>query len=334
MVCLLPYTGAQLCMKDCVIWLTGSILRSRPISAVISTCAITQPKQDPDISQLDPKLQQQWDHDKNAHLGTIIVQPGSSRVVSWRCTECPDGYPHEWKAPVSRRTSNNGCPFCKGRRVCKHNSLATQATDIAASWDAAANIGTPHDYTAHSSHRAQWMCPTCKHKWSALIQRHVSFSSGCPQCYNARRSLSNLTRPTFAACNHPLLGHWDHEANVRDGLYPEKIRLRSHKLVHWVCHKCPRGCLHKYQATPNDRTGKGSGCPYCSGNKACKCNSLQSLFPDIAQEWDDEQNEGTPDDCTSQSGCSVWWKSAEHGSWHQKIRARTDSRLKKHQKQT
>ena len=43
-------------------------------------------------------------------------------------------------------------------------------------------------------------------------------------------------------------------------------------------------------------------CTHCSCHKACKCTSLQALFPDIAQEWDDERNTGTPDDaCTGVS---------------------------------
>ena len=150
----------------CDIWLTGNTFGTRPRLVAVHPCAITQPhtQQGPDLSQLSPKLQQQWDHEKNAHLGHTVIKPHSNRVVSWRCSDCPDGHPHEWEAALSSRTRNDGCPFCKGKRVCKHNSLATQASDIAASWDAAANAGTPHDYTAHSSHRAQWMCSTCMHK--------------------------------------------------------------------------------------------------------------------------------------------------------------------------
>ena len=289
--------------------------------------------QGPDISQLSLKLQQQWDHEKNAHLGNIIIQPGTGRIVFWRCSDCPDGHPHEWKATVSNRTINDGCPFCKGRRVCKHTSLGSQAPDIAASWDFEANASTPSDYTANSHHQAQWLCPNCKHKWSARINMRVSGLTGCPQCFRNRRRLSKVSHFTFAACDHPLLGDWDFEANAKDGLYPEKIRLRSKKHVHWVCHKCPRGCLHRYQAPPNDRIGKGSGCPSCSGHKACKCNSLQSLFPNIAREWDYERNEGSPDEYASRSRVVAWWTSAELGSWQQRIYGRTDMRTKKHRKQ-
>ncbi len=242
------------------------------------------------------------------------------------CSDCPDGHPHMWEAIVRSRTRDDGCPFCRGRRVCKHNSLATQAHEVTPSWDADGNAGTPDDYTAQSGHRAQWLCPTCKHKWSTTIQSRV-LGAGCPQCFSNRRYLNRASHPTVAACNHPLLGEWDYEANAQEGLQPEKIRLRSHKPVHWVCHKCPKGCLHRYRARPYHRTLSGSGCPCCSGHQACKCNSLQSLFPDVAQDWDFERNEGTPNDYTSRSVAIVWWKSAKRGSWQQSLNSRTQSKM-------
>ena len=311
-------------------WLTGSVSKGRPNFAC--TCAITQSpiQQGPDISRLSLKLQQQWHHEKNAHLGNIVIKRHTHRIVSWRCSECPDGHCHEWEAPVCNRTTNDGCPFCTSRRVCKHNSLANQAPDIAAAWDVEANARMPSDYTVQSRYQAQWLCLTCKHKWSAKIQVRA-MGSGCPQCFRKRRHLKRVTHPTFAACNHPLLGDWDHEANVEDGLHPNKIRLHSHKHVHWICHKCPRGCLHRYQATPAARIANGTGCPYCSGHKACKCNSLQSLLPDIACEWDYERNEGSPDGDASRAVAVVWWKSAKRGSWQQSIHSRTQNKLKKHQ---
>ena len=39
----------------------------------------------PDISQLSSELQSQWAHDKNAHLGSIVIKPQSNRKVQWIC---------------------------------------------------------------------------------------------------------------------------------------------------------------------------------------------------------------------------------------------------------
>ncbi len=318
---------------SCDVWHTGSVFRTRPDPAAICTRAVAHPQtqQGPDIGRLSLKLQQQWDYEKNGHLGNITVTPHTMRIVSWRCSDCPDGHPHEWEAIVNQRTQNDGCPFCRGRRVCKHSSLSTQAPNVASSWDVEANAGTPDDYTAHSRYRAHWMCPSCQHKWSATIDQRVSDLTGCPQCFKTRRHLKRVMHPTLAACNHPLLSEWDFEANAQQGLHPEKIRLRSNKQVHWVCRKCPRGCMHRYQAAPNNRISGSRGCPSCSGHKACKCNSLQSLFPKVAQEWDYERNEGSPDQYPSRCIAIVWWKSAERGSWQQSIHSRTQNKLKKYQ---
>ena len=162
-------------------------------------------------------------------------------------------------------------------------------------------------------------------------------STGCPHCYDARwgcKADSSRTRhPTFQASDHPLMLEWDEEVNTRDGLLPDKIRLCSHKQVNWACHSCSVGCIHQHKVMPNDRTFEKSGCPYCSCRKASKCNSLQALFPDIAQEWDHERNIGTPDDYTSGSHVHAWWKSAEHGGGQQTVGSRTDCQFLRHRQE-
>ena len=288
-------------------------------------------QQGPNVSLLSPKLQQQWDHAKNVHLGNINITPHSNRKVHWICHDCPDGHPHQWEALVRSRTANDGCPLCTGQRVCKHNSVATKAPDVAATWDSTANDGTPHDFTANSTFKKQWHCLVCGHKWLARIGSRIAKQDGCPKC--ARLSFSRqhpVRHPTLAGCNHPLLKDWDSEANAKEGLFPDKLTLGSSKRVHWVCHKCPLGLTHKYVSVVNSRTLAGHGCPCCSGRTACECNSLLSLYPEIAQEWDFCKNSGRPDDYAAQSNAVVWWMSKDQHSWQQTIMSRTDNRLKRY----
>jgi len=122
------------------------------------------------------------------------------------------------------------------------------------------------------------------------------------------------------------MADWDKDANEKAGLHPENIKLRSHILVNWICRKCPLGLLHLYKAMPLGRTQQCSGCPYCAAEKVCKCNSLQTHFPEMVDEWDFARNQGTPGDYTARSGQVVWWKTAERGSWQQTIHSRTDRR--------
>ncbi len=201
------------------------------------------------------------------------------------------------------QNKNEGCPFCSGKRVCQHNSIATKAPKVADSWDSTANEGTPHDFTANSHFKKQWHCSVCSHKWLATINGRVGQKAGCPECYNLKRTTPKLRHPTLAECNHPLLKEWDTEANAEEGLFPDKLRLGSNKRVHWVCHKCSLGMMHKWSSTLNSRALLSSGCSRCGGRTACRCNSLPSLYPEVAQEWDYSKNDGKPSDYTGKISC-------------------------------
>ena len=293
------------------------------------TCASPlQPESDlqqnsPDISALDQTLQQQWDHAANQHLGNIVVKRFSRRKVWWNCHQCPDGHLHRWLAKVSSRSEGNGCPQCAGRKVCKHNSLATLAPRAASYWDNANNTSTAKDVVAYSNATAQWACSCCGHKWTAKISSRAANNSGCPEC-SFRMRTPKTRQPTFAACKHPLLAEWDYHQNAVQGIFPDKITLGSNKKVHWLCNKCPAGQQHCWTATPHERAGKvARGCPYCAGKAVCQCNSLQTHYPDVAAEWHQERNPGTPDDFTASSHQIVWWHNAHRGSWQQSINSRT-----------
>jgi len=284
----------------------------------------------PDISQLSPQLQQEWHPDNDALLGGIKVTPGSGRRVMWSCPNCPAGCPHIWKATVSSRTRRARCPFCQGKSVCQHNSLATKAPRQTRYWNQDKNARTPEQMLAGSGFRAEWKCPACSHEWQGQVAQRVQRDRGCPECNRIGSIGNKYTQPTFEAAQHPLLLEWDYERNSKDGIHPQNTTLGSKKLVHWVCHKCPKGEVHRYQMTPRDRTRRhGSCCSYCAGKQACKCNSLEAHQPIVSVEWDFEMNDMTPADVTSRSSQVVWWKNNVRGSWKQRINDRTDPRRQK-----
>ena len=279
----------------------------------------------PDISELSAHLQQQWHPDNNALLGGVKVKPRSNRKVLWSCSNCPAGCPHIWSATVSARTRGTECPYCQGKKVCKHNSLATKAPKQSRYWDRAKNAKTPEQTIAGSGLRAHWKCPDCSYEWQAQIAPRVLKDAGCPSCNCNNGNYSK--QPTFEEEQHALLHEWDHERNAEDGIYPHNTTLQSHKLVHWICQKCPKGRQHKYQMRPNHRNRRRPcGCPYCVGKQACECNSLAACSPTIAAEWDFAKNDGSPADVTSRSHQVVWWENASRGSWKQRIDVRTDFR--------
>ena len=279
----------------------------------------------PDISELVPHLQQQWHSDNNALLGGIKVTPHSGRRVMWTCPNCPAGCPHIWITPVQSRTNGSNCPYCQGKKVCKHNSLATKAPTVARYWNHSRNAKTPEQTLAGSHSRAYWKCPDCRYEWQAPTAGRVVYNTGCPRCSCSHKK--RIKQPTFEDEQHSLLLEWDHERNALDGIYPDNTTLQSNKHVHWVCHNCPKGQLHRFEMPPFNRTRKhAQGCPICAGRKVCDCNSLAACSPTIAAEWDFAKNDRSPTDVTSKSHQVVWWKNAKRGSWKQGVNERTKSR--------
>jgi len=285
----------------------------------------------PDISQLSPQLQQEWHPDNNALLGGIKVMPGSSLKVMWSCPNCPAGCPHVWKTSVNARTRGTKCPYCQGRSVCHHSSLATKAPRQAQYWNHDKNAKTPEQTLAGSALRAEWKCPTCSHEWQAGISKRVRHDARCPKCSKIKSSGNKFTQPTFEAAKHPLLLEWDYERNINDDIHPQNTTLGSKKQVHWICIRCPKGEVHRYRMMPRDRTRRHrSGCPYCAGRQVCKCNSLATHHPVISSEWDFGMNDMTPADVTAMSNKVVWWQNSVRGSWKQGINVRTMYKRRQH----
>ena len=146
----------------------------------------------------------------NHHLGNGIITAHSGCKAWWSCSRCPVGHPHIWAATVNKRSCGSGCPFCSGREVCKHNSLATISPAAAQYWHKEKNLRlSPETVTAGSNLRVHWVCPICLYEWQAMVVTKVVYNTGCPNCARAHGNPSKKgirqKHLTFASCNHPLL---------------------------------------------------------------------------------------------------------------------------------
>ncbi len=290
----------------------------------------------PDISLLVDDLQKQWHEKLNMHLGNTLIRPGSDRKVWWSCDQCPEGFPHIWEATVLNRTYGRGCPFCSGTAVCQHNTLARKAPEVALFWDARKNHPlSPDQVTVASSMRAHWKCSACLHEWQAEVTHKAREKTGCPKCAktNAGRQADGTRQkhPTFAAAQHALLQQWDHDRNKRNRSFPDNTTLRSAKLICWQCYKCPKGKVHSWQARPVNRTSPKmpTGCPCCAGRKLCECNSLETVCPDVAADFDVEKNGVTAAQVTSSAHTKYSWLSDEPGGKKRSVAQRTNYVRKK-----
>ncbi len=281
----------------------------------------------PNTSLLAEELQAQWQEKLNRHLGHISIKPNSKRKVWWSCDQCPDGLPHVWEAYVYNRTQGTGCPFCSGTAICQHNTLARKAPEVALYWDAVKNnLLSPDQLTVSSRMRAHWKCSACLHEWQASVSDRVHGKTGCPKCAkaNAGRKADGTRQkhPTFAIAKHALLEQWDHDRNRHHGNFPDNTTLQSCKLIWWRCHECPTGKVHSWQARADLRT-RGKGCPCCVGRKLCQRNSLETVCPDVAADFDITKNGVSPAEVTGSTHTKYNWLSDEPGAKKRSVAQRT-----------
>ena len=287
----------------------------------------TQPSAGPDISLLRPELQQQWHYVKNQLLGDRKISASSRLSVWWSCDQCPCGLPHEWLATTEHRQNMAfRCPFCTNNRLCQHNTLLTMAPAVSVYWDSAKNALTPGQVMAHSTTRRHWLCPSCAYSWQAPTRTKVKGKTGCPKCSSKNKFVDN--KPTLTQSQHPAMMEFDFERNQKAGLDPNNITAGSNKMVHWICTNCPKGQPHLYMASPSRRIGLSRGCPYCAHKRACICNSLQSLFPALAAEYDSAKNGADPQQVLPGSQKKAFWKDASGHTWEQSLFRRSEAGIK------
>ena len=231
---------------------------------------------------------------------------------------------------MHNRTQRTGCPFCSGTAICQHNTLARKAPETALFWDAKKNHPlSPHQVTVSSHRRAHWKCDVCLHEWQASVTDKTRGKTGCPKCARAHCGReadgTRQKHPTFAIAKHVLLEQWDHDSNRDNGNSPDNTTLRSRKLIWWHCQECPKGKVHSWQAAPYHRTSRknATGCPFCAGNALCQCNSLETLCPDVAADFDIKRNGVSPAEVTSATSTKYSWLSDQPGAKKRSVAQRT-----------
>jgi uncharacterized Zn-finger protein len=117
-----------------------------------------------------------------------------------------------------------------------------------------------------------------------------------------------------------LSNEWNYDKN--GNLKPEDFTINSHAKVWW---KCKNG--HEWEAMIKSRNN-GNGCPYCSRRYAVEgVNDLQTINPTLANEWNDEKNDGlTPTKVLPNSNKKVWWKCKNGHEWQATIAHRNNGR--------
>lgn len=268
------------------------------------------------LGALYPHLLEQWDTQRNGGLSPYAVLAGSGAKVHWMHTVTRDGttFVHRWSSQVCSRTlRGDGCPICGGKQVLAgYNDLASTFPKLVKEWDFEKNQPLKPDQITPGSQKSVWWKHTVKtehgesvHSWRASVRARVS-GTGCPVC-DGKIILAGFND---LATTHPqLAAQWDQEKNE---LLPTEISYGYAKKVWWkhtVTDRFGKIWVHSWQASPNSRTNRSSGCPYCANKKVLPgFNDLQTAFPELAEKWDAQKNAPlTPRDVTPATPQKVWW---------------------------
>lgn len=245
----------------------------------------------------------------------------SAKSCLWKCKEC---YTTFVASPRDRSSSAKKCPKCfpdqRSVRIAKSESRSVKSVprdfsrtverdlpDLAAEWHPSKNFPlSPADITTGSSQKYWWQCPkSSTHEWQASVNNRAK-GRGCPICSNKLVSDENSLSTT-----HPEIAkQWDFEKN--GSLTPDLVVATSAKKVWW---RCKEADDHFWKTEVRVRV-EANSCPFCSGRRLSKTNSLRALRPDVAKEWHPELNAPlTPDDVIVGSTKRAWWicsKNARH----------------------
>lgn len=265
-----------------------------------------------------PEVSSEWDYEANYPLAPGNFPPFSNVRASWICKYCG----RKWTTMICTRTARGdhaGCKYCTSKesrkkqianKIKNNGSLYDLYPNLMAEWDYEKNTLDPRDVLPGSAAPAFWVCSKCGFKWETAINKRVS-GHGCLHCSHqaAMPGVDDL------ATRYPKLSaEWDHEKNTLD---PHTILPGCNKKVFWICSKCG----YNWVASVNSRTSRKSGCPCCSGRVAkVGVNDLKTLYPELATEWDYDNNEGKPEHYKAGSDKEVVWQCSNCGHrWVKRI---------------
>lgn len=264
------------------------------------------------FSVTHPELASQWHKTKNGERTPDEYTYGSNELVWWNC---PAGKDHIFKTSIKGRTKRgNGCPFCAGHKASVTNSLASLFPKVAKEFHSSKNGELQaKDIVAFSQKKYWWQCPVnVNHAWEACVANRTGNGTGCPFCAGTVVSDQNSLTVLY-----PEIRLYWHPTKNKN-LSPDDVSFKSQKKVWWSCPKNRKE--HVWQKDIASITAnfdsRTHGCPFCSGKKLCKSNTLAHCRPDLAEQFHPTLNKDvTPDSIFVTTEKQIWWQcsvDAEH----------------------
>ena len=125
---------------------------------------------------------------------------------------------------------------------------------------------------------------------------------------------------SLAATNPEVILEWNYELN--EHLTPEMFTPKSNAKIWFTCKKG-----HNYKQAINHKT-EGKGCPYCAGVEVLPgFNDVATVYPEILNEWDYDENTILPRNITFGSGKKIHWICSKGHKWVDSVGHRTSMKL-------
>lgn len=278
------------------------------------------------LLKLRPDVIEYWDFDKNIGISPNMFSVGSTKKVWWKCKTC--GY--EWHNSITgmTRKGRNNCPMCSRKeqglnstkkKVIEKGSLADNNPSLAKEWHPSKNgTLTPKDITEGRFKPVWWLCSKCGYEWQASPNTRKR-GIGCPCCSGRVPKIGENDLETWCIKNRKekLLKDWNYEKNSKK---PSQYLPFSSQKVNWKCYICG----YEWKTVISIRTKGESECPSCSKRRIVQgINDLETLRPDIANEWDYDKNVLKPNEVGCGADNKIWWLCSNGHSYQSRIASRT-----------
>lgn len=211
-----------------------------------------------------PDLLKDIDSELNPDLDLSTLTINSRHPIWWRCEKN-----HVYRVSIFSRIRSHGCKECnkveKWAQIIKRNQqsgkwprlIDKSPQEIIDLWDKELNKTPIEEVSAGSRTKYKWKCGK-GHVWEAS-PRSLIIGTRCPEC--ARNGIAERIRAASVKRSGNL---YDGRPDLRDQWDPvneldmREVSVGSNTRVKWICKYG-----HKWEATIANRTGRGSGCPYC-----------------------------------------------------------------------
>ena len=213
---------------------------------------------------------------------------GSSKRIYFKCPKGSDhvfiqsveritGYNRSVTKVVAQKNDKLNCPFCRGSRLSKTNSLDITHPYLAKMFDEKKNKIQTNKLIYNSNKKCWWICSK-GHSFQAasanLIRSKNTKYKGCNICTGKQFDASNSLKILF-----PKIYRQIHKTKNKH-IDLSKLTSQSTKELYW---QCPKVKEHVWKKTVNQRI-KHKDCPFCSNYKLHKTNSLAYEYPEIAKQ--------------------------------------------------